>query len=1072
MKLAFITMIKEEKELLRLFARHYTHLTSPDLIYILDNGSESAETREILRDVSGLGINVIYKYSSSDHFDKKGECIKEVINDYGLQNTCDFIFPVDCDELLALKKDDQILLDSNSIWSYMAGLEDRGYGFRVNYCLNNIPLVRDRFNLVQHKKAFFSKKSSIGRLDVGFHLFGEDGRLVPTDLAYVHFHNRYYEQTLCSAREKLKHRATSFEQDYLREYRESPSVKKGRHLVKYFKMGISGYYKTKNLSKNTVTVDFSTHANRINFRQPFVEPFEESGHRIFWLKNPCNHVFIPDKYFGYFDAKPNEKSLLISFGDQADGCIKGNKIYDRANGYGWIENLPAHSRVRAIDDDLLGRFILSFVPLRYKIDLPNGCYRVSVLCFDILFDNHCLAVGDTQGQEITARTDKGRYVRLDLYFRVDNGELVLNLNSPADNLIVNALYVEESPGIYKPGVTYRDIPPVTAMHEWREPIGGGDAGLKISGRYIDPILKDMPRKISAYGEPDYMEIISGIVRYYMKQQDQTGAIIDPNLKREYQYATPAFAFAAATAFISSRESGIFDAAVSALNRSIEALSKREAPDGHEDFFPYLISKTLILIRPLVPVAAFERWLAQLNGLNPYSIYRSPIGGSDKAGQNWNMIASAGEFFLNKIGVRRDSGFIENSLALQGRHFDSEYGVYAEGPVVYDIKPRVFWLDALINGYQGRYAKKLEDVLDKGAMTSALIQSPTGELPPGGRSSHHVWGDALQCALFEMASYRSFLGGDQFRAGLFKGAAHQAFCSIAKHRDEKGDLWVVKNRFDPASRIGFESYTSRSHYNLLAAVMLSLAHEYSRLNPEVRILEPACTTGTALTDLSKTLGRIVAVHKGSQVVIDTGRNLKQNPTGLIRIYVSSGSNVLGLPDGLVKNASFGQKGATICASAGIGWRDGDAGKKYLSGIPRSSIGNIKVSGVNAGPAGLSFDILYDGLEGKNLAVYERYLLTGTRVSVRYEILGEVSDIMVRVPFLVGDGKSDFPASLHNNILVRNTLSVKGRDGKYGIRIVGFKKTEISETVYSHRNGEARIFVGSLAGKGEVGFDFFV
>jgi hypothetical protein len=34
------------------------------------------------------------------------------------------------------------------------------------------------------------------------------------------------------------------------------------------------------------------------------------------------------------------------------------------------------------------------------------------------------------------------------------------------------------------------------------------------------------------------------------------------------------------------------------------------------------------------------------------------------------------------------------------------------------------------------------MFDRGSLTSLLLQSPTGELPCGGRSAHHQWAGAM------------------------------------------------------------------------------------------------------------------------------------------------------------------------------------------------------------------------------------------------------------------------------------------------------------------------------------------
>ena len=51
---------------------------------------------------------------------------------------------------------------------------------------------------------------------------------------------------------------------------------------------------------------------------------------------------------------------------------------------------------------------------------------------------------------------------------------------------------------------------------------------------------------SASSRQRYLQLVSGIVNFFSAHQNKHGAIIDVYERREIQYATPAFAFAAAT----------------------------------------------------------------------------------------------------------------------------------------------------------------------------------------------------------------------------------------------------------------------------------------------------------------------------------------------------------------------------------------------------------------------------------------------------------------------------------------------------------------------------------------------
>ncbi len=77
----------------------------------------------------------------------------------------------------------------------------------------------------------------------------------------------------------------------------------------------------------------------------------------------------------------------------------------------------------------------------------------------------------------------------------------------------------------------------------------------------------------------------------------------------------------------------------------------------------------------------KKWADDLAGFDPYKVYAYPPGAN-----NWNVVAASGEFLLHKLALRKDLAFVEDSIRAQGRHFDSPWGLYTEGPMAYDHFP--------------------------------------------------------------------------------------------------------------------------------------------------------------------------------------------------------------------------------------------------------------------------------------------------------------------------------------------------------------------------------------------------
>src|SRR4051812_29698544 len=59
-------------------------------------------------------------------------------------------------------------------------------------------------------------------------------------------------------------------------------------------------------------------------------------------------------------------------------------------------------------------------------------------------------------------------------------------------------------------------------------------------------LTARPWKPLAISKSQYLDAIEGVCRFTIRHQNAEGAIIDPFLQREHQYATPYFAYAVGT----------------------------------------------------------------------------------------------------------------------------------------------------------------------------------------------------------------------------------------------------------------------------------------------------------------------------------------------------------------------------------------------------------------------------------------------------------------------------------------------------------------------------------------------
>jgi hypothetical protein len=133
--------------------------------------------------------------------------------------------------------------------------------------------------------------------------------------------------------------------------------------------------------------------------------------------------------------------------------------------------------------------------------------------------------------------------------------------------------------------------------------------------------------------------------------------------------------------------------------------------------------------------------------------------------------------------------------------------------------------ALIDaGYDGKSSGEMRTFVERGTAVTLLLQDPSGQCPPNGRTDDHVFNDVLYQLAFDVMAERALRNHDALLAGRYRRAAMLSFQSIARWRRSDGpwagSYFVTKNRFDPALRVGYQPASNYGNYN--GAVMLHLA----------------------------------------------------------------------------------------------------------------------------------------------------------------------------------------------------------------------------------------------------------
>ncbi|HZZ42866.1 MAG TPA: hypothetical protein VFE58_08000 [Tepidisphaeraceae bacterium] len=533
----------------------------------------------------------------------------------------------------------------------------------------------------------------------------------------------------------------------------------------------------------------------------------------------------------------------------------------------------------------------------------------------------------------------------------------------------------------------------------------------------DPPAADF--HVTGVTRKDYLTLIAGNVDYWKHFQDADGAIIDPFEKRERQYSTPAFALASAILVQEAGRKDLLEPSVRAFSFALTALAKGTTADQHADFYiPMLMHTHRILVNQVSREVAAD-WEGKLRGLVPEKVYRDVSGGG-----NWNLVNVSGELMRRKDGLvnpaelEGQSAYIERSITKQRRSF-TKYGMYRDpnSPMAYDAFPRLWLEDMMADGaYDGPQAEAVNEFLRLGGISTLMLLSPSGEWATGGRSANHQWNEAAVAVICECnAAYWKKHGNDEV-AGTFKRAAHLCLESLRRWQRPSGELWIVKNYADPASRFGFEGYSFNSQYNLLPMAMLAIAYERAD-DAIVETAKPG-EMNSYVFDVREIFHKVVACVEGNYVEIETAADPHYNSTGLQRVQ-KSGVALSPLTDSVAEHRAYEGAGAEVTGglTPGIQWQEKVGGRWYSladfmsdrDGVdpkdpPTEVSGEAKflpqTMAVRVGQRG--FELKYE-LKGEgSRPVTEDYSISKDAVEVSSEVGGEVAGARVALPVMVSDG----------------------------------------------------------------------
>ncbi len=432
---------------------------------------------------------------------------------------------------------------------------------------------------------------------------------------------------------------------------------------------------------------------------------------------------------------------------------------------------------------------------------------------------------------------------------------------------------------------------------------------------------------------------------------------------------------------------------------------------------------------LVSKERIAKWRESLARIEPEKNY-GELASQDRAHVgNGAAYNAAGEYMRVMAGIAEDTGFIDRQLESLLRNFD-ENGMYADSgePMIYDVASRVQFASMLHFGYNGKYAEKMEEVLEKSAELTEKMQSVTGELPFGGRSNQMLFNEAYLAALFEYYASKYKRAGDGERASRFKAAAELAQDRILRAVDRE-PITHVKNFYPRESMFGCEEYAYFDKYMITLASFSYLAYAFA--DDEIKPGEAAAQKGGYTAVTGEKFHKFFINNGGYFLQFDLCADASYDASGLGRLHKAGAPEALVLSVPFAENPmySIGEKNESALALCSV--KDKDAA------LSVAETGNVN-SAIYA----------YINIEkdGKNLSA-EKYTVDEDGVNVIVDTEGETE---YNIPAFMFDGEI-----YTNTTLVGKTLRVyyKGWAAEYSS-----PNAEILDTgrTYRNRNGVYRLY----------------
>ncbi|MBQ3551016.1 MAG: hypothetical protein IJA41_08580 [Clostridia bacterium] len=289
---------------------------------------------------------------------------------------------------------------------------------------------------------------------------------------------------------------------------------------------------------------------------------------------------------------------------------------------------------------------------------------------------------------------------------------------------------------------------------------------------------------------------------------------------------------------------------------------------------------------IIDLEQLEAWKKKLAELDVLTTYTHIVSEDVKHPNNWAYFGVLSEQARGLLcGIPTDT-FLEHQLPSQLLRLDKN-GMYRDGsvtgphqPMVYDLVTRNLIGLSLFMGYDGKYAEKIEKMMDDSDDLTLKMQSVTGELAFGGRSNQCVHNEMMSANYYELRATLLNKKGDLKKAALFKAAAKKAAETCLRWLSQK-PMSHIKNHFDPDLKLGCEDYSYFNKYMITVASNAYLAYLVADDSIEPTVM-PA-EIGGYVAETSEDFHKVFLNCGGYFLEFDCNADIRYDANGLGRVH---------------------------------------------------------------------------------------------------------------------------------------------------------------------------------------------